>query len=209
MRARTWQVAMAIALTLGTVAPVEAQGRGNGRDRDEDRYERAERRRDRDDDRRTAERRRDRDDRYEDRHRDDRYGRSARQERGNGPAFCRSGSGHPVFGWDWCRDRGWDRSNDRYPVRWEERGWEDVIFGRTDRRDRLDRTDIGDVLGSIIFGRLDTRRRELHSPDDYLGRFIDTARGRELWITAGGIPLARLIDRDGDRRVDAVFLAER
>jgi hypothetical protein len=26
-----------------------------------------------------------------------------------GPSFCRSGAGHPVFGWEWCRERGWDR----------------------------------------------------------------------------------------------------
>ena len=28
--------------------------------------------------------------------------------RGGGPAFCRSGAGHPVHGWEWCRQRGWD-----------------------------------------------------------------------------------------------------
>jgi hypothetical protein len=39
---------------------------------------------------------------------------AAAQGRGNsnargGPAFCRSGAGHPVHGWEWCRQRGWDR----------------------------------------------------------------------------------------------------
>lgn len=29
---------------------------------------------------------------------------------GNGPAFCRSGAGHPVHGWAWCREKGWDRA---------------------------------------------------------------------------------------------------
>ena len=29
---------------------------------------------------------------------------------GNGPAFCRSGEGHPVHGWEWCREKGWDRA---------------------------------------------------------------------------------------------------
>lgn len=33
--------------------------------------------------------------------------------KGGGPAFCRSGAGHPVFGWEWCRDRGWDRADGR------------------------------------------------------------------------------------------------
>ena len=31
-------------------------------------------------------------------------------EKGGGPAFCRSGAGHPVHGWEWCRQRGWDRN---------------------------------------------------------------------------------------------------
>ena len=30
---------------------------------------------------------------------------------GNGPAFCRSGAGHPVHGWEWCREKGWDRAD--------------------------------------------------------------------------------------------------
>jgi hypothetical protein len=32
---------------------------------------------------------------------------------GNGPAFCRNGQGHPVHGWQWCEDKGWDRSSGR------------------------------------------------------------------------------------------------
>lgn len=37
-------------------------------------------------------------------------------EEGHGPAFCRSGAGHPVFGWEWCEQRGWghDRGG-RFP----------------------------------------------------------------------------------------------
>lgn len=39
-------------------------------------------------------------------------GRGNKSSRGNsgGPAFCRSGAGHPVHGWEWCRQRGWDRA---------------------------------------------------------------------------------------------------
>lgn len=35
-------------------------------------------------------------------------GKGAKAANGGGPAFCRSGAGHPVFGWEWCRQRGWD-----------------------------------------------------------------------------------------------------
>jgi len=34
-------------------------------------------------------------------------GKIKNQDRG-GPSFCRSGAGHPVHGWEWCRQRGWD-----------------------------------------------------------------------------------------------------
>jgi hypothetical protein len=39
-------------------------------------------------------------------------GRGNNSNRGHagGPAFCRSGAGHPVHGWEWCRQRGWDRA---------------------------------------------------------------------------------------------------
>ena len=32
----------------------------------------------------------------------------AARNNGGGPAFCRSGEGHPVHGRQWCRDKGWD-----------------------------------------------------------------------------------------------------
>lgn len=204
------KVTAAVVLALGVAMPLEAQGRAD-RDRDDDRYER-------DDDHRYGERegnvggrKRTGDGAYSrtaERRGDDRYDRDRRSERGNGPSFCRSGAGHPVFGWDWCRERGWDR-NASIPVRWERRTWEDVIFRRTDRRGVLDRRDLGDVLGSVVIGRLDTRRRELGARDSYVGRWVTSGDARELWVTAGGVPLARLVDRNGDRRVDGVYLAER
>jgi len=48
---------------------------------------------------------------------------------GNGPAFCRSGAGHPVFGWEWCRERGWDQNGTRPRTRAD---------GRVRGRDRDD-----------------------------------------------------------------------
>jgi len=35
-------------------------------------------------------------------------GNNAKAGKSGGPSFCRSGAGHPVFGWEWCRQRGWD-----------------------------------------------------------------------------------------------------
>ena len=55
-------------------------------------------------------------------------GRS-KNNNGNGPAFCRSGAGHPVHGWAWCRERGW--GSDRFFDRDRDRG--------RDRDDRAQR----------------------------------------------------------------------
>ncbi len=44
-----------------------------------------------------------------------------RDDDSGGPAFCRSGAGHPVYGWEWCRDRGWDRVNGRGVLRAQTR----------------------------------------------------------------------------------------
>jgi hypothetical protein len=64
--------------------------------------------------------------------------------KGGGPSFCRSGAGHPVFGWEWCRERGWgdgsgtrvasnrtvrrDQSRDAYPDRDRNRRVNDAAF---------------------------------------------------------------------------------
>ncbi len=40
-------------------------------------------------------------------------GNKANRGKGGGPAFCRSGAGHPVHGWEWCRQRGWDQAQVR------------------------------------------------------------------------------------------------
>ena len=70
----------------------------------------------------------------------------AKGGKGGGPAFCRSGEGHPVFGWEWCRERGWDgaysgidrtrraipryegRQREAYPDRYRGRRQGDIAF---------------------------------------------------------------------------------
>jgi hypothetical protein len=59
---------------------------------------------------------------------------------GNGPAFCRSGAGHPVHGWEWCRDRGWDRANGRAVRVAAQRRDDDWRNDRRRSDDRISRT---------------------------------------------------------------------
>jgi hypothetical protein len=87
----------------------------------------------------------------DDRHRFDR-------RRGQGPAFCRSGAGHPVHGRRWCIEKGWGlgrgdvfddgrvivrRDGGRVIVRRDD----DVVIRRRDRRDTIER-----IVDKILLG---------------------------------------------------------
>jgi hypothetical protein len=58
-------------------------------------------------------------------------GRSGKAK-GGGPAFCRSGAGHPVHGWEWCRQRGWDGrvNTSNRSIRRDDVRQRDPYFGR-------------------------------------------------------------------------------
>lgn len=206
-----------------TVGQDENRRRGDGRvvvrDRD-DRHER----RDQDVRRRRAERHDDDDDDDwddDDRHerRDGKYDRQDRNARknkhrrkGNAPAFCRNGQGHPVHGRQWCIDKGYGLGNDgwygqRRPTMERERSLEDIIFrrrggtsdGRVMRRNTLE-----DILGRTVLGRLGAGR-------NVEGRWVPTnQRGAyALQLRSGGAPLAELTDYNGDGRVDLALVSRR
>ena len=166
--------------------------------------------RDRDDDRPRSRRDDDRDDDRWESDDDDR-------RRGEGPAFCRSGAGHPVHGREWCRDKGWGLGNDRddrSPVRWEDRTWEDVILRAPRDRDRrsgtVDRGGLIDILGDVVFGRLVQENRRIGGTEPLTGRWIRPGGVADvLQVRSGGVPVAELSDLDGDGRVDAVLVPRR
>ncbi|MGH7447220.1 MAG: hypothetical protein ACRELT_06650 [Longimicrobiales bacterium] len=165
------------------------------RSRDRRDYDRSRDRRDYDYDR-SRDRR---DDRYDTRRvfdrRDDRYGSN------RGPAFCRSGEGHPVMGRQWCRDKGFGLGREG-----SRDIWGDIIFRerRYDDR-RLDRSTLGDILGSVVLGRFDSYGRGYYGSGSLNGRWLDN-RSSVLQLFMGGIPIARLIDTNRDGRVDSVSL---
>lgn len=126
-----------------------------------------------------------------------------RGAKGNGPPFCRNGQGHPVHGQRWCRDKGFGQGS----VRWEDRGWEDVIFGTPRggdrRRGTVDQGGLIDVLGDVVLRRLSGESRRLGSDAPLEGRWIDLRDGaRVLQIRSGSTPVAELSDLNGDGRVD-------
>lgn len=163
------------------------------------------------------------DDRYDRRDRDDRYDRRrdvdwwenrrvrddgwliVRRGSGKGPAFCRSGAGHPVYGRQWCIQRGYGLGRD---VRWDRVRWDDVIFRRTLARAdyQFGRGGLIDVLGDVVFGRLDARRRYLGIGAPLSGRWFLSDERAILLVSAGGMPLAELVDVNRDRRVDLILV---
>jgi hypothetical protein len=145
------------------------------------------------------------DDRYE--RRDDRYGYYDRfpdhRESNKGPAFCRSGAGHPVHGRQWCVQKGFGLGWNR----WERDRYADVIFrDRTYRRNTtLGRSTLGDILGSVVLGRFESFGRRYGS-GSMNGYWLPETGANILQLNIGSIPFARLIDFNRDGRVDDVFV---
>jgi hypothetical protein len=146
---------------------------------------------------------------------DDRYdGRYAERDRraDKGPAFCRDGSGHPVFGRRWCVEKGYGLGGmGTHAVRWDRQHWNDVVFGRQWYRTRSDNVDgrvLVNVVGRGAYGRLDLLRRHAGSRYALTGRWVRPGGGAlVLQIRSGPTAIAELSDLDGDGRVDVVMVA--
>ena len=228
-RATVLAAGLAVALG-GAVDEAAAQGNGKGRGQASERFERKDdvargavrsgsraptgrtargvtlpqdrrddpwygRRDDRDSDRDSDRRRYD--DRYYDR---DGYYRTTK-----GPAFCRSGAGHPVHGRQWCVRKGYGLGQDR----WRNAGWEDIIFGRRDRRYDYGRMSGGvleDILGRVIYGRLASQARYVGGGSLSGGWLTEPGGPRILQVYAGSRPLAEFIDGNRDGRAELVML---
>lgn len=157
----------AAVLALAIPADLSAQGKAKGKhkDKDKNRQEHVEKRSDveidRDDERvvvrergRVIVRDGDRDIVIRDRDVDRRY----RVKRGQGPAFCRSGAGHPVHGRVWCLDKGFGLGN-RGDVFFEDDdrvifwGSDDEVVVVRDRRLDRDASWWERVIDNVLFWR--------------------------------------------------------
>jgi hypothetical protein len=142
--------------------------------------------------------------------RDDR-GRTGRA-RAQGPAFCRSGAGHPVFGREWCRQKGFGLGG--RDIYWERVRWSGVVFRvPRDRRNGwygtrdLGGRELAFLLGDGVLRRFTSHSRELGYRGSLTGGWYGGRDGLRLRLFAGGFPLADLVDRNGDGRVDVIELA--
>lgn len=128
---------------------------------------------------------------------------------GPGPAFCRSGVGHPVKGRAWCLRKGFELG----PVPWIRVPLGDVRLGESERRPRPDGRlgsgDLSGILGDEVLRRL-LERAEMDASVSFLnGRWQEGAGSpdaRILQVRLVDRPLAEISDLDADGRADVVLL---
>jgi hypothetical protein len=128
------------------------------------------------------------------------------QPRENAPAFCRSGEGHPVWGREWCLDKGYGLGG-RSDFLWSRGAIDDGYYRWPGDRDRYDRGGLIDVLGDVAMGRLALHALSLGLVDPLVGAFIDEPEGpRLLRIRSGDVDVAEFVDDDRDDRFTVLYV---
>ncbi|HJQ53804.1 MAG TPA: hypothetical protein VJ825_08160 [Gemmatimonadaceae bacterium] len=126
------------------------------------------------------------------------------------PGFCRSGAGHPVWGRQWCLDKGFGLGANQ-DVRWgTTRTVSDIIFGRRPTTPTLARDALLGLLGPVAFDRLALHAVTLGYTDPLTGVWHSEATGPDvLMVNSGRYPIAELIDTNRDQRTDLMLVALR
>lgn len=126
------------------------------------------------------------------------------------PSFCRSGEGHPVWGRQWCIDKGFGLGTTN-GVRWARTGLSDVVFSQPTTTELITATVLRQVLGPTAFDRLAAHAITLGLADpltaSWLGQTTDGPR--VLYVHSETYPVAELVDVNRDGRPETMFVALR
>jgi hypothetical protein len=134
------------------------------------------------------------------------------QDKRGAPSFCRSGAGHPVWGRQWCVEKGFGLGRD------EDIRWARIIDPANVRimqptTGDLTRSRLETVLGDIVLNRLATQAVTLGWQDPLTGRWLGDPSvptgPRVLLVSSGPRPVAEVVDLDRDNRADMVIVAVR
>ena len=130
-------------------------------------------------------------------------------EKEGAPSFCRSGAGHPVWGRQWCVDKGFGLGNAQ-DTRWGAvRDVNDIDIRRVDSG-TLARSVLIDILGNVVFNRLGLHAVTLGYTEPLVGTWMgDDSGPRVLRISSGGAPVAEIVDVNRDNRADNLVVALR
>ena len=130
--------------------------------------------------------------------------------RAGAPAFCRSGAGHPVWGRQWCLDKGFGLG-DFEDVRWgRTTRVDDIIFRRPRTGERLLTEVLRAVIGPTAFDRLALHAVTLGYTAPLTGRWgLDPNGARVLLVDSRGRPVAEIVDVNRNDRADLLLVALR
>lgn len=126
------------------------------------------------------------------------------------PSFCRSGAGHPVWGRQWCLDKGFGLG-DFDDVRWgRTTTLGDIIFGRTATTGNLAGDVLRGLIGDTAFDRLALHALTLGYTAPLTGVWATEPTGRRvLLVNSGPAPVAEIVDVNNDNRADLMLVALR
>ncbi|HKN57841.1 MAG TPA: hypothetical protein VJV97_03255 [Gemmatimonadaceae bacterium] len=126
------------------------------------------------------------------------------------PSFCRSGAGHPVWGRQWCLQKGFGLGNSAN-VEWAAaRDIGDLVFVRPVTTGTLTRDALLNLLGPVAFDRLALHALTLGYTDPLTGVWRSDATGPSvLLINSGQWPIAEVVDENRDQRPDLMLVALR
>src|SRR5688500_1213514 len=128
------------------------------------------------------------------------------------PAFCRSGAGHPVWGRQWCVDKGFGIGSNN-DVRWGRTTSTigDIIFGRrvVDKETML-RDALVATVGNVVLDRLGLHALTMGYTEPITGMWVAQPTGPQvLMLNSGTYPVAEVVDNNRDGRADIMLVALR
>jgi hypothetical protein len=126
------------------------------------------------------------------------------------PSFCRSGAGHPVWGRQWCLQKGFGLGEFQ-DVRWGRTPTVgDIIFGRTLQPGRVGTDALVSLLGATAFNRLALHAVTMGFAEPLVGTWVaDPAEPPVLLVHSGTAPVAEFVDVNRDGRADMMLVALR
>ena len=126
------------------------------------------------------------------------------------PSFCRSGEGHPVWGRQWCLDKGFGLGS------YQDFGWGhttdlgDIAFSQGGFGNSLIGSALASVLGTTAFNRLALHAVTLGLVEPLTGTWYAEPTGPQLLlVNSGALPVAELVDVNRDNRADNMLVALR
>ena len=128
---------------------------------------------------------------------------------GGAPSFCRSGAGHPVWGRQWCLDKGFGLGTEQ-KVSWGTTPISDIIFGRTVPSGVVPNNILLNILGPVAYDRLALHAVTLGYADPLTGVWHSEATGPDvLFVNSGRYPIAELVDTNRDQHPETMLVALR